>query len=233
MTLNCLIVDDNSLHRFALLTLIDNHPNLNLIDHTNSLSVAKNALSRQNIDLVFLSVEMPVINGFEFWSELDQKPQVIFISSNKDAASKAFDYNAVDYLIKPLSEKRLDQAVDKALQAYVVLHQTVKNLPQYIYVKSNAKKRKVYLDEIKWVEALGDYVKVITNSTSYVVLSTMKSMEERLPSAQFMRIHKSYITNLRMIDRYDGSSVEIEKTTLPLSRNKRNELEHALSAPHN
>ena len=205
MTLNCFIVDENSLHRFALLTLVDSHPNLTLVGHTNSIIEARTALEAQNIDLIFLSVEMPIINGFEFWNTIEHKPQVIFISLSKDNAAQAFDNNAIDYLTKPLSEKRLDQAVDKALQMYMVLHQREKKLPEFIYVKSNSKKRKIYLEEITYIEALGDYVKIITNTRSFIVLSTMKGMENRLPPKDFMRIHKSYIVNLRLIDRYDSS----------------------------
>jgi len=230
MTLNCFIVDDNSLHRFALLTLVDSHPNLNLVGHTSSLNEAKKALEAKNIDLVFLSVEMPIINGFDFWDTISNKPLVIFISLSKDNAAQAFDQNAIDYLSKPLTEKRLDQAVDKALQMYVVLHQREKQLPAFIYVKSNSKKSKVYLEEIKYIEALGDYVKIITKTGSFIVLSTMKGMENRLPQKQFMRIHKSYIVNLNLVDRYHGSQVEIDKVSIPLSRNKRNELDDSLSA---
>jgi len=230
MTLNCFIVDENSLHRFALLTLVDSHPNLTLVGHTNSIIEARTALEAQNIDLIFLSVEMPIINGFEFWNTIEHKPQVIFISLSKDNAAQAFDNNAIDYLTKPLSEKRLDQAVDKALQIYMVLHQREKKLPEFIYVKSNSKKRKIYLEEITYIEALGDYVKIITNTRSFIVLSTMKGMENRLPPKDFMRIHKSYIVNLRLIDRYDGSKVEIGNHILPLSRIKRNDLEQSLSS---
>lgn len=230
MTLNCFIVDENSLHRFALLTLVDSHPNLTLVGHTNSIIEARTALEAQNIDLIFLSVEMPIINGFEFWNTIEHKPQVIFISLSKDNAAQAFDNNAIDYLTKPLSEKRLDQAVDKALQIYMVLHQREKKLPEFIYVKSNSKKRKIYLEEITYIEALGDYVKIITNTRSFIVLSTMKGMENRLPPKDFMRIHKSYIVNLRLIDRYDSSKVEIGNHILPLSRIKRNDLEQSLSS---
>ncbi len=229
MTLDCFIVDDNSLHRFALLTLVDSHPNLNLVGHTSSLNEAKKAIEAKNLDLVFLSVEMPIINGFEFWDTIPNKPQVIFVSLSKDHASQAFDRDAIDYLSKPLTEKRLDQAVDKALQMYVVFHQREKRLPEFIYVKSNSKNRKVYLEEIKYIEALGDYVKIITKTGSFIVLSTMKAMESRLPQKQFMRIHKSYIVNLSLVDRYHGSKVELDKVSLPLSRNKRNELNDTLS----
>ena len=99
---------------------------------------------------------------------------------------------------------------------------------EHIFVKSNLKKRKIYINEIKWIEALGDYVKLITNDKSFVILSTMKAFEKELPKKVFLRIHKSYIVNLKKVERYDSKHVEIEKIKLPLSRTRKSELIQAL-----
>ena len=108
----------------------------------------------------------------------------------------------------------------------------IKNLKdfnsEHIFVKSNLKKRKIYINEIKWIEALGDYVKLITKDKSFVILSTMKAFENELPKGLFLRIHKSYIINLKKVDRYDSKHVEIEKIKLPLSRTRKTELSQAL-----
>jgi len=99
---------------------------------------------------------------------------------------------------------------------------------QHIFIKSNLKKRKVYTKDIKWIEALGDYVRLITGNGSFVVLSTMKAFENELPSNKFLRIHKSYIINLKKVERYNSRFVEIENSQIPLSRNKKTALSQAL-----
>ena len=136
-----------------------------------------------------------------------------------------------DFLSKPLDVDRFDKAINKTLALFASTN-TVRKAKenQHIFVKSNLKKRKVFVKDIKWVEALGDYVKLITTNGSYVILSTMKAFENDLPAGKFLRIHKSYIINLKKIDRYNSRFVEIDNSQIPLSRNKKNNLSKALEA---
>lgn len=228
--LNCVIVDDSSLQRLSIVRLIQNHPSLNLVAEYNNAIEAKMGLLNNKIDLVFLDIEMPILSGFDLLDDLTQKPQIIFITGKTKYAFKAFDYDAVDYLRKPITKERFLSAVHKAITNFKLKNEEGFDDEDFIFVKSNLKKRKVFLNELKYIEALGDYVKLVTDHESLVVLSTMKSFATLLPKDRFMRIHKSYIVNLEKVERYNSKAVEIEKEFLPLSRNKKSDLVEALSS---
>jgi len=228
--LNCVIVDDSSLQRLSIVRLVQGHPSLNLVAEYNNAIEAKMGLLNNKIDLVFLDIEMPILSGFDLLDDLQQKPQIIFITGKTKYAFKAFDYDAVDYLRKPITKERFLSAVHKAITNFKLKNEEGFDDEDFIFVKSNLKKRKVFLNELKYIEALGDYVKLVTDHESLVVLSTMKSFASLLPKERFMRIHKSYIVNLEKVERYNSKAVEIEKEFLPLSRNKKADLVEALSS---
>ena len=228
--LNCVIVDDSSLQRLIIVRLVQSHPSLNLVAEYNNAIEAKMGLLNNKIDLVFLDIEMPILSGFDLLDDLNQKPQIIFITGKTKYAFKAFDYDAVDYLRKPITKERFLNAVHKAITNFKLKNDDGFDDEDFIFVKSNLKKRKVFLNELRYIEALGDYVKLVTDHESLVVLSTMKSFAALLPQDRFMRIHKSYIVNLEKVERYNSKSVEVEKEFLPLSRNKKADLVEALSS---
>jgi len=233
VVLNCVIVDDSSLQRLSIVRLVQNHPSLNLVAEYNNAIEAKMGLLNNKIDLVFLDIEMPILSGFDLLDDLTQKPQIIFITGKTKYAFKAFDYDAVDYLRKPITKERFLNAVHKAITNFKLKNDEGFDDEDFIFVKSNLKKRKVFLNELKYIEALGDYVKLVTDHESLVVLSTMKSFAALLPQDRFMRIHKSYIVNLDRVERYNSKTVEVEKEFLPLSRNKKTALVEALSSSFN
>ncbi|MDT8346476.1 MAG: LytTR family DNA-binding domain-containing protein [Flavobacteriaceae bacterium] len=230
MKLNCVVVDDSSIQRIAMVKMIEKHPNLNLIGEFNNAIETKAALSKINVDLIFLDIEMPVLSGFDLLDDLENKPGVIFVTGKTHYAFKAFNYDAIDYLQKPIMRDRFLYSVEKAL-----LHHKMKNVDQeegeHIFVKSNLKKHKVFLNDIVYIEALGDYVKIICAEYHLVVLSTMKSFEERLPEDQFMRVHKSYLINLQRVDNFNSKFINMLDTDMqiPLSRNKKKDLTTALT----
>lgn len=228
MKLKSIIVDDSSMQRMAVAQLVNKHPNLALVAQYSNAIEANTGIKNNDIDLIFLDVEMPIINGFDLLESLENPPQVILITGKPDYALKAFDYDVTDYLYKPISSARFEASIKRA----VVRHEQSQNVNQeeeYIFVKSNLKKRKVVLNDIKWVEALGDYIKVVTNEGNIVILSTMKSFEKQLPEDKFLRIHKSYIVNLEKVEKFNSKNIEVEGRQVPLSRNKKNELMEALS----
>jgi DNA-binding LytR/AlgR family response regulator len=215
------------MQRMAVAQLVNKHPNLVLLAQYSNAIEANNGIKNSDIDLIFLDVEMPIINGFDLLETLENPPQVILITGKPDYALKAFDYDVTDYLYKPISSARFEASIKRAL----VRHEQSQNLgaeEEYIFVKSNLKKRKVILNDIKWVEALGDYIKVVTNEGNIVILSTMKSFEKQLPQDKFLRIHKSYIVNLEKVEKFNSKNIEVEGQQVPLSRNKKNELMEAL-----
>lgn len=235
MTLNSIVIDSNALQRMDTVKKANDHDAVNLLAEFSSCIEAKDFLCNTEVDLIFLEIDIPKMGGFEFLDILDASklsvPKIIIISKRTEAAFTSYKYGVVDFLSKPLDVVRFDKAITKTLATVAVPNVTVKPKEnQHIFVKSNLKKRKVFVKDIKWVEALGDYVKLITTNGSYVILSTMKAFENDLPAGKFLRIHKSYIINLKKIERYNSRFVEIENSKIPLSRNKKNNLSKALEA---
>lgn len=225
--LKCILIDDSSVQRRAVSKIIKDHSKLILINEFDNGLAAKNHLGSNAVDLIFLDIEMPGFNGFDLLESLEHKPQVILISGNPNHAMKAFDYDVTDYLQKPVDKRRFDVSIKKAITKFQ-LQNAEEIEPEYIYVNSNLKKTKLFMNEILWVEANGDYVKIITNEKKTLILSTMKAFAKKLPKEKFLRIHKSYTVNLEKIENFNGSTVEINGQVIPLSRHKKEALIEAL-----
>ncbi len=229
MKLNCVVVDDSSIQRMIIAKLVKNHQSLNLIGDFSNAIEAKNCISVNNIDLIFLDIEMPVISGFDFLDGLKSKPQIIFITSKAEYAMKAFDYDATDYLKKPITTERFSASIRRAIDLYLLKKENKEEEGDHIFIKSNLKKLKIFTAKIKWIEAFGDYVKVVTEEDCNLVLSTMKSFQNDLSKDKFIRVHKSFIINIDKIDRFNSKFAEIGVTKIPLSRNKKEDLIKALA----
>ncbi|MCG2612018.1 LytTR family DNA-binding domain-containing protein [Flavobacterium sp. SM15] len=231
MKINCIVVDDSSIQRLTITKLVNDNPNLELVGEFSNAVEAKNCITNKNVDLVFLDIEMPVINGFDLLDGLKVKPQVIFITSKAEYAVKAFDYAATDYLHKPITRERFNQAVKKAMSMISLSKENGgEEESPHIFIKSNLKKLKIYISRIKWIEAYGDYVKVITEEDNHLVLSTMKSFENELPKEKFIRVHKSFIVNIDKIEKFNSKFAEIGPNKIPLSRNKKEDLVKAIES---
>jgi two-component system, LytTR family, response regulator len=224
MKINCIVVDDSNVQRQTIIKLVNENQNLTLIGEFSNALEAKNCITNHDVNLVFLDIEMPIINGFDLLDGLKVKPQVIFITSKAEYALKAFDYSATDYLQKPISRERFNQSVKKAISLISLSKENSDEENPYIFIKSNLKKLKLYIFRIKWIEAFGDYVKIITDEENHLVLATMKSFEQELPADKFIRVHKSYIVNIDKIDKFNSKYAEIGSSKIPLSRNKKEDL---------
>ncbi|MBE0392302.1 DNA-binding LytR/AlgR family response regulator [Flavobacterium sp. 7E] len=229
MKLNCVVVDDSSIQRMIIAKLVNNHTNLHLVGDFSNAIEAKSCMSVNDVDLIFLDIEMPVISGFDFLDGLKVKPQIIFITSKAEYAMKAFDYDATDYLQKPIALDRFNSSVRRAMDMHLLKTDNKDEEGEHIFIKSNLKKLKIFTSKIKWIEAFGDYVRVVTEDDSNLVLSTMKSFEKELPTNKFVRVHKSYIINIDKVERFNSKFAEIGLTKIPLSRNKKEDLVKALS----
>lgn len=229
--LKCAIIDDSKLQRLLMAKFIQTHPSLELVGEYKNGVEAHRDLINQEIDLLFLDIEMPLLSGFDLLDKLTVRPQVIFITGKTEYAYKAFDYDAVDYLHKPIQRERFLNAARKAVNNHLLKSDTSSGDEDFIFVKSNLKKKKVFLSDLRHIQALGDYVKLVTENESLVVLSTMKSFENQLPKDRFLRIHKSYIVNISKVQRYSSKIVDLgNNEKLPLSRTRKNDLKEALDA---
>lgn len=231
LPLKCIIVDDSTLQRLSIGKLVKDDPRLELLSGFSNAPRAKEYLQMQQIDLVFLDVEMPILSGFDLLDNLKDKPGIIFITGKTQYAFKAFDYEAIDFLQKPVEKKRFERAIEKAVSFLKAKENEEETDPNnYIFIKSDLKKHKVHVGNIRYIEAMGDYVKVVTNNSDfYTVLTTMKAFCEKLPEGKFLRIHKSYIINLSKVKSYASRTVQLEEDELPLSRNKKESLQEALN----
>lgn len=230
MKLNCIVVDDSSIQRILVTKLVDSHSGLSLVGEFSNAIETKNCLSTKQVDLLFLDIEMPVINGFNLLDGLKIKPQIIFITAKAEYAVKAFDYDATDYLQKPITKDRFNAAIKRALDMHQLRKDSLEEEGEHIFIKSNLKKLKIYTSKIKWIEAFGDYVKVVTEEDSHLVLSTMKAFELDLSKEKFIRVHKSFIINTDKVEKFNSKFAEIGVTKIPLSRNKKEELIKALDS---
>lgn len=230
MKLNCLIIDDSSIQRMIVSKLVANHLDLNLIGEFPNAVEAKNFMSSNDVDLIFLDIEMPIVNGFEFLDGLKNLPQVIFITSKAEYALRAFDYDATDYLQKPITNSRFGIAIKRALVLSQLHNKSEEETGDFIIIKSKLKKLKIYIAKIRFIEAFGDYVKVVTDNNEHLVLSTMKAFELYLDNPKLVRVHKSFIVNVDRIDKFNSKVAEIGLETIPLSRNKKELLQNAFAA---
>ncbi|MET6990865.1 LytR/AlgR family response regulator transcription factor [Sediminicola arcticus] len=227
MQLKSIIIDDSTMQRLAVAKLIKNHPQLILLAEYCNAMEANKGIKELEVDLIFLDIEMPIINGFDLLESLNRRPQIILITGKKDYAFKAFEYGVTDYLHKPITQSRFKASIDRAINNYKLIHGNEED-KEFFFVKTNLKKRKIFMDDIEWIEALGDYIKLITKERNVIVLSTMKAFDEKLPKDKFLRIHKSYIVNLEKIERFNSKIVEVHGRELPISRHKRPRLEKVL-----
>ncbi|MDQ7918627.1 LytTR family DNA-binding domain-containing protein [Mesonia sp. MT50] len=228
--LKCVVVDDSNIQRLSIIKLVKDHSNLELVGEYNNALKAKEALRKNTIDLILLDIEMPILSGFDLLDKLQDRPEIIFITGKTQYAFKAFNYEAVDFLQKPVDKERFDVAIKKVLNIHHLKNnKTPSKDRNYIFIKSKLKNYKLFLDDVKYVEAFGDYVNIFTENQSYIVLSTMKGFEQKLPENQFMRVHKSYIINLFRVKHYDAKTIWIDDFQMPISRNRKKKLEDVLS----
>ncbi len=220
-------IGSSVLQKAALQQIIKGYTDFKLLACYKSVMKSMDDLSIFNVDVMFLSIDSVNDINFEVFKHISRNTQVVLISSKPDFALKAFDYSVTDYLLFPFTDERFEKAVEKVRNKSKFLKKN--NDENTIIVKSNLKEVKLYFNEIKWVEALGDYVKIVTERKNVIVLSSMKAFIKRLPTNQFLRIHKSYIVNLEMVSRYNHKIVEINGYELPLSRTKNLELDEILN----
>ena len=229
--MRCLIVDDNQLARMAMKQLVSQVQILELVAECNDAMQAYNYLNNGQVDLLFLDIEMPGMTGIELTKKLgNKKPLIIFTTAKTDYAVEAFELNVVDYIVKPVSLARFLQAVEKAKETLDSNKQEVKiEAKEFVFVKDNGILKKLNLDDILYLEAMGDYVKVHTGQKFHVLHSTLKSIEEKLPLNKFLRIHRSYIVSIQKIDFIQDGMISIGKSTIPVAETYRSVLNKRLN----
>ena len=229
--MKCIIVDDNKMARMALKQLVSQVPVLELVAECNDASEALESLNSTQVDLLLLDIEMPGMTGLDLIRKLgNNKPLIIFTTAKKDYAVEAFELNVVDYLVKPIALSRFKQAIEKAQETLDSNKQEVKVEEQgFVFVKDSGVLKRIAIDDILFLEAMGDYVKVHTPQKFHVVHATLKSIEEKLPSSKFIRVHRSYIVAINKIDYIQEGTITIGKTTIPVADTHKSNLNKRLN----
>ncbi|MBN2665239.1 MAG: response regulator transcription factor [Bacteroidales bacterium] len=207
--MNCIIVDDDKLSCKLLEGYVNKYSSLNLMGVYNDPVTARNEISQQkDVDLILLDIKMPEMDGFDLLGSLDHPPNVIVVSGGEEFALRAFDFNVVDFLLKPVSYARFCKAIDKVMR-YFSPKEPPKSGDEEIFIKKGSSLVKLKLREIVYVEALENYVTLNTGTDKYTIHFTMKAIESQLPSGVFIRVHRSYIINKKMIQAIKENSLDI------------------------
>jgi two-component system LytT family response regulator len=219
--MKCIVVDDNKMARTAIKLMIAQVDFLELKHECENPVDAFNILQKEEIDLVFLDVEMPEMSGIELIKNLEKRPLFILISAKKEYAVEAFEYHVADYMIKPVSLARFTMAVARAKQLFDSRASRTETESgggdmHYIFARSGGVLAKIKIDEIKYVQALGDYVSIYTNNKHYTIHSTLKGMEEKLPKNKFYRLHRSYLVAIDQIETVEENTAYVGKQNLPI-----------------
>ncbi len=220
--MNCLIVDDNPLASLTLKQLASQLKSLSIVGECSNASEAFDFINSNQVDLVFLDIEMPGMSGLELVKSLRVKPIVIFTSSQKKYAAEAFELCVADYLIKPITLQRFLQAVSIAEEIMQRKNTEINNVASdFIFIKENKVINKINCSDIFWIEAMGDYVKIKVNGKWHIVHSTLKQLEDKLDTNNFIRVHRSYIVALSKVESIEDGLLNIGGSSIPLAETYR------------
>jgi two-component system LytT family response regulator len=225
-TIRCLVVDDEPLAREILRRHISEVPMLQLSGECTNAIETMSFLQQHQVDLVFLDIRMPQLNGIELLKILKQLPKVIFTTAHAEYALEGYDLDIVDYLLKPIRFERFLKAVHKALQLNYIPEQPVieKSQEAFVYFRADRKMVKVLLSDILYIESMKDYVKINTTRGVIVTKQSISSVEEMLPEHSFIRTHRSFIVSIARIRSYTSELIDIDKTQIPIGKFFKNEV---------
>jgi DNA-binding LytR/AlgR family response regulator len=236
MKTKSLIVDDEPLARDLIRSHIEKLENFEIVGECDNAMKALGVLREKHVDLMFMDIQMPQITGIEFLKTLKHPPKVIITTAYRDYALEGFELDVLDYLIKPITFERFLKSVNKYYQMNLETIQGNASSPvgintdeRFIYVKENKKVIKIYLSEIRYVEALSEYVQIFTDKRKIITKNSMSMMEEKLPTDHFLRIHKSFIVQVNKIEAFTANTIEIQGKELPIGRNFKNAVLSALN----
>ena len=230
MKINCIIIDDEPLARKGLKEYIADVDFLELIGEFDNPVKGMDILAKEEVQLLFLDIQMPKITGLDFFKTLKQAPPVIFTTAFPEYALEGFELNALDYLVKPISFERFLKAALRAREFYEVRQKNIAETIQgaaaaeYFFIKADNKLVRISYDDIIFAEALQNYVVIHTHDKKYITYLTFRSVEDYLPSDKFIKTHKSYIVSASKVDSIEANDIRIGPHHIPISRNLKDEV---------
>ncbi|MDO7885212.1 LytR/AlgR family response regulator transcription factor [Hymenobacter cheonanensis] len=224
--LRCLVVDDDPMSVQIVRTCIGNTPFLAAAAACGSAIEAAEMLRTQEFDVLFLDVEMPIMSGLDLLRSLPNPPQVVLITSSRSYAVQAFEFAVADYLLKPLSYPRFLQAAQKVLETITTQRTAPSEFDglvpassaEFTFVKVDNKLVRVDFADVFYVEALGDYVHLVTSRSKLIVYSTMRAIEEKFPPQRFVRVHRSFIINIDYVQALEDNSLLLKEKYIPIGQ---------------
>ena len=219
----CVIADDEPIARDIIQSYCAHLPYLEVVASVSNAIEAKEALAKDNVDIIFIDINMPVMSGISFIKTLKTPPQVIFTTAYKEFAVDAFDLAACDYLLKPFSLERFMVAVDKAverLQGKPPMQENIASSSEVsIFIRADGKIYKILQNDVLYAEASGNYTRIVTAGNIFMPSMTFSAAEELLPKKIFIRVHRSFIINKNRIGHIEGNRVFIGKIEIPIGTN--------------
>ena len=240
--MKCIIIDDEIMARAIISELITSRTEHVVEAEFDSAIEAIKYLNKKKVDLIFLDIHMPDFNGFDFIDSLKHNVKIVLITSDKEFAITAFEYdNVVDYLVKPISEERFDKAIKKInninndnLNAANLIPKSnnkekiTEDFESSFYINIGKRLIKIDTNSILYFQAKGDYVTIKTESNNYIMHNTLKKIENKLPAGMFFKSHRSYLINTKKIIDIEENTVLIGKDVVPVSRRNRPQLMKSL-----
>jgi DNA-binding LytR/AlgR family response regulator len=224
--LKCIIVEDEPLAQDVIRNHLARIGRLELVGVYRTAPEAKAALDNRDVDVLFLDIRLPGMSGLHFLSTLSDPPLVVLTTAYAEYALESYEFNVIDYLLKPISFERFAKTVNKILDGrlFSFAGDGSSGMPtvphgDHIFIKSNSKFFRVNFSEIQYIQGMKDYLKIFTPDFTLVTHQTMNEMEGTLPAAQFIRVHRSYLVAMRHIRAIYGNSIEVGKVTIPIGSN--------------
>lgn len=219
----CLIVDDEKIAREILETYIQTAPQLELIGQCQNAFEASTFLNQEQVDVIFLDIEMPELGGLSFLKTLTRPPKTIVTTAYREFALDGYELNVVDYLLKPISQERFLKAVNK------LFHDSpINQASDHVYLKVDGKMVRVDFDNIHYIEGLNNYVKIYLKDQFLISYQKLSYLEQAFPAGKFVRCHRSYIVNIEKITAFTNNDLEIGKDEFPIGAKYRHTVENAL-----
>lgn len=234
MKISCLIVDDEPLASDIIEEYLSRIDGYEVVAKCNTALQAFSILSQKKIDLMFLDIQMPKLTGIEFLKSLRNPPKVIFTTAYSEYALEGYELDVVDYLLKPVSFERFLRAIDKASKLLTCStpsqpNQSAASNEPYIYVREDKITQKIFLSEILYIESQGNYVKIVCAERVVTSYSSISLIEEKLPEAKFLRVHRSFIVSTDKITAFSGTTIMIGKYQIPIGRSYKTLVEQRLN----
>jgi DNA-binding LytR/AlgR family response regulator len=217
--IKCIIVEDEILAQQVIQNHLEKINSFQLVGVCSNTQEAQDLLNQQEVDLIFLDIQLPGMTGLNFLRSLPAHPPVVLTTAYAEYALESYDFNVIDYLLKPVSFERFSKTINKIVNDKLIAKPKKTKSADHIFVKTNGKFLKINFSDIRYVQSMRDYLKIHTDQQTIITHQTMSAMEKILPGNEFIRVHKSYVVAIKFIKSIYGNNIETAHATIPIGVN--------------